>query len=139
MASCIDNSHNIIILSAFKSHVSQWYSCILPHPIVFNERKAAADLLCTIEHRKNATFTVPSLKKKDFGVYSMRHKLVVRITFLTSTNASSYCLQPLGTLKVPILAYNSFLTLDTGHPELVFLNVYGAPELIPRNEFLQPI
>jgi hypothetical protein len=23
--------------------------------------------------------------------------------------------------------------------ELVFLNVYGAPELIPRNEFFQPM
>ncbi len=25
------------------------------------------------------------------------------------------------------------------HPEPVFLNVYGAPESIPRNEFRQPI
>jgi hypothetical protein len=27
----------------------------------------------------------------------------------------------------------------TYYTELVFLNVYGAPESIPRNEFRQPI
>jgi hypothetical protein len=27
----------------------------------------------------------------------------------------------------------------TMHPKLVFLNVYGAPESIPRNEFRQPM
>ncbi len=28
---------------------------------------------------------------------------------------------------------------DQTMPELVFLNVYGAPESIPRNEFRQPM
>jgi hypothetical protein len=37
----------------------------------------------------------------------------------------------------------SSLCLSVPHkisfPELVFLNVYGAPESIPRNEFRQPM
>jgi hypothetical protein len=31
------------------------------------------------------------------------------------------------------------LPINTGEPEPVFLNVYGAQESIPRNEFRQPM
>jgi hypothetical protein len=40
-----------------------------------------------------------------------------------------------GEWRMPAKVPNIFQTL----PELVLLNVYGAPELMPRNEFRQPM
>jgi hypothetical protein len=38
-----------------------------------------------------------------------------------------------------IVIYHSSLVKGSMNAELVFLNVYGAPESIPRNEFRQPM
>jgi hypothetical protein len=38
-----------------------------------------------------------------------------------------------------LLLYACFTEEPGSNPELVFLNVYGAPEWIPRNEFRQPM
>jgi hypothetical protein len=42
-----------------------------------------------------------------------------------------------------VLVSNTYLKAEAKFchilPEPVFLNVYGAPELIPRNEFRQPM
>ncbi len=35
--------------------------------------------------------------------------------------------------------YGGRLGLESEEPEPVLLNVYGAPELMPRNEFRQPM
>jgi hypothetical protein len=42
-------------------------------------------------------------------------------------------------LKIPSGMYSTIQLLEIMRPEPVLLNVYGAPELIPRNEFRQPM
>jgi hypothetical protein len=55
------------------------------------------------------------------------------------------CTDPLGrtALSIAIINENPGRTAASLHysiiPEPVFLNVYGAPESIPRNEFRQPM
>ncbi len=42
-------------------------------------------------------------------------------------------------LRCPVFTTVHFSLRDEGSSEPVLLNVYGAPEMIPRNEFRQPM
>ncbi len=60
------------------------------------------------------------------------HKFTVRMELL-------YRMKQIHSLVAQIQHANSFLCLSSANAELVFLNVYGASESIPRNEFRQPM
>jgi hypothetical protein len=74
------------------------------------------------------------------GVYSVFYFIYKSLTLFTVRRGNSFCSLPLKPDRIFRLAQPK-LHYETAREfsEPVFLNVYGAQESIPRNEFRQPM